>query len=170
MLLTVYRQEVRPFTDKQIELVTSFASQAVIAVENARLLSELRQRTDDLTERTADLTEALAQQTATSDVLKVISSFPGDLQPVFAAMLENAVRICDANFGNIFRWDGDALHLVATHNIPFAFAEFRKRSPFSPSPENPIGRMLMTKAVIHIDDLAADRAYAERQSTRRRRR
>ena len=98
-VIGIYRQEVRPFTDKQIELLTNFAAQAVIAIENARLLNELRQRTNDLTERTADLTEALEQQTATSEVLQVISSSPGDLQPVFASMLENAVRICDARFG-----------------------------------------------------------------------
>ena len=90
----LFRHEVRPFTDRQIELVKGFAAQAVIAIENARLLNELRQRTDDLTERTADLTEALEQQTATSEVLQVISSSPGDLEPVFATMLENAVRIC----------------------------------------------------------------------------
>ena len=127
---SIFRQEVRPFTDKQIELVKNFAAQAVIAIENARLLNELRQRT-----RLPDLTEALEQQTATSEVLQVISSSPGDLQPVFAAMLENAARICDANFGNIFRWDGDALHLVATHNTPPAFAEHRRRRAVSPEPE-----------------------------------
>ena len=103
------RQEVRSFTDKQIALVTSFAAQAVIAIENTRLLNELRQHTDDFT-------ESLEQQTATSEVLQAISSSPGDLQPVFASMLENAVRICDAKFGNIYRWDGDALHLAAAHN------------------------------------------------------
>jgi hypothetical protein len=122
---SVYRQKVHPFTDKQIELVKNFAAQAIIAIENARLLNELRQRTTDLTERTADLTEALERQTATSEVLQVISSSPGDLQPVFATMLENAVRICEAKFGNIYRWDGEALQLVATHNTPPAYAEER---------------------------------------------
>ena len=130
----IYRQEIRPFTDKQIEILKNFATQAVIAIENARLLNELRQRTTDLTERTADLTEALEQQTATSEVLQVISSSPGDLEPVFASMLENAVRICDATFGNIYRWDGEALHIVATHNTPPAFADDRRRSPYRPYP------------------------------------
>src|SRR5262249_29182536 len=123
-----------------------------IAIENARLLNELRQRT-------TDLSEALEQQTATSDVLQVISGSPGDLQPVFAAMLDKAARICDANFGNIFRWDGDALHLVATHNTPPAFVEHRGRVPFRPSQGNPIGNMLKANAAMHIADLAADERY-----------
>src|SRR5262249_46093108 len=127
-LFTLCRQEVRHFTDKQIVLVTHFAAQAVIAIENARLLNELRQRTADLTERTADLTEALEQQTATSEVLQVISSFPGGLDSVFQAMLEKAVRICNAKFGSILRWENEAAHLVATHNAPPAFAEARRRS------------------------------------------
>jgi hypothetical protein len=155
-VFSLYRQEVRPFNDKQIELVQNFAAQAVIAIENARLLNELRQRTDDLTQRTADLTESLEQQTATSDVLQVISSSPGDLQPVFEAILEKAVRICDAKFGTINRWDGEALHLVASHNLPPAFAEFRRRTPFRPGSGNPISRMLVTKTVSHIEDLARE--------------
>ena len=91
-------------------------------IENARLLNELRQRTDDLIERTVDLTEALEQQTATSDVLQVISSSPGDLEPVFTTRLENATRICDAKFGNVYLWDGDVLRLVAAHNTPPALS------------------------------------------------
>ncbi|MBO0717599.1 MAG: GAF domain-containing protein, partial [Rhizobiales bacterium] len=153
--LVIYRQEVRPFTEKQIELLKNFAAQAVIAIENARLLNELRQRT-------ADLSESLEQQTATSEVLKVISSSPGDLQPVFSAMLESAARLCDANFGNIFRWDGEVLHLVATYNTPAAFDEARRRSPLARGQDNPIGKMLATKTVLHVTDLAADERYIRR--------
>jgi class 3 adenylate cyclase/putative methionine-R-sulfoxide reductase with GAF domain len=160
--ITVYRQEVRPFGEKQIELLKNFAAQGVVAIENARLLNELRQRTDDLTERTSDLTEALAQQTATSDVLQVISSSPGDLEPVFTTMLENATRICDAKFGNVYLWDGDVLRLVAAHNTPPAFAESRKRAPFRPNPSHPFRRLVATKQVFHVPDVASLPAYNER--------
>ena len=147
--IVIYRREVRPFSDKQITLLTNFAAQAVIAIENTRLLNELRQRT-------TDLTKSLEQQTATSEVLSVISSSPGDLEPVFVAMLENAVQICGANFGNVYRWSADALHLVATHNTPPAFAEARRNSPFRPGPDTPTGRMVATKTVTHVADLAAE--------------
>jgi GAF domain-containing protein len=157
-VIVLCRTKVHPFTDKQIALVQNFAAQAVIAIENARLLNELRQRT-------TDLTEALEQQTATSNVLQVISSSPGNLEPVFATMLENAVRLCDAKFGSINSWDGEALHLVATHNVPPAFAEFRKRTPFRPGPGNPISQMLMTKTVIHFHNLATEQGYIDRDPT-----
>ena len=115
--IVIYRTEVQEFTDKQIELVQNFAAQAVIAIENTRLLNELRQRTDDLS-------ESLEQQTATSAVLKVISSSPGDLEPVFQAMLENATRICEANFGVLNLHGNGKARMAAMHNVPPAFAEF----------------------------------------------
>src|SRR5262245_44887622 len=114
--------------------------------------------------RTQELTESLEQQTATSDVLRVISSSPGDLQPVFEAMLENAVRICDAKFGNIYRWDGDAIVLVAAHNTPRAFAEYRHRSPQRADAENSIyGRMKETRTAIHVGDAATDQRYTQKR-------
>ena len=104
--ITVAGASPGAFSERQAGLLKTFAAQAVIAIENARLLNELRQRTDDLSQRTAELSESLEQQTATSEVLQAISSSPGDLQPVFATMLEKAVRICDAKFGNIYRAGG----------------------------------------------------------------
>ena len=152
------RQEVRPFTEKQIELVENFAAQAVIAIENARLLNELRQRT-------TDLTEALEQQTATSDILHVISSFPGDLEPVFATMLEKAVRICDASFGQLYRWNGEAFSLLATHNTPPTFLEYRRGSPhFVPDPGSAFGRIVATKTVVHVVDATSLESYVERSN------
>ena len=150
------RTEARPFEQKHIALLTTFADQAAIAIENVRLF-EAEQ------ERARELTESLEQQAATSEVLQVISDSPGDLQHVFTTILEKAVRICDANFGNLSRWDGEAFHLIAAHNTPPAFAELRKRSPSRPSPTLPFGRMLATKTAIHITDLATEDAYVERQ-------
>ena len=119
--IAIYRQEVRPFTDKQIELVQNFAAQAVIAIENTRLLNELRQRTDDL--------QSLEQQTATSEVLKVISSSPGELEPVFNAMLENATRICEAKFGMLllYRWTDGSTRVAALRRPP-ALLEYRSNA------------------------------------------
>src|SRR4029077_3194826 len=122
--LNVIRRDRGPLSDKQRELLRTFADQAGIAIENTRLFEAEQQRM-------RELTESLEQQTATSEVLQVISSSPGDLEPVFAAMLEKAVRICDATFGNIYRWQDGALHLVAAHNSPPALVEARRRLPLS---------------------------------------
>ena len=142
-VIAIYRQEVRPFTDKQIELVTNFASQAVIAIENTRLLNELR--------------EALEQQTATSEVLQVISSSPGELEPVFQAMLANATRICEAAFGSMLLGDGDPFRRVALHNAPQKFAEFSERSALMRSTDAPsLDQLVRTKQVVHVADLAVE--------------
>jgi signal transduction histidine kinase len=144
--ITIYRREVRPFTDKQIELVQNFAAQAVIAIENTRLLNELRQRTNDLS-------EALEQQTATSEVLKVISSSPGELEPVFEAMLANAVRICEARFGNLFLIDGDGCRWAAGMGTPPKLAGyFTERSLFRPTPGSHLDRVMRTKQMSHTAD------------------
>jgi GAF domain-containing protein len=155
-VFSLLRQEVRPFTDKQIELVQNFAAQAVIAIENARLLNELRQRT-------TDLSEALEQQTATAEVLQVVSSSPGDLEPIFGTMLEKAVRICNASFGNVQRWDGDTLQLVASHNTPPVFAEARQ-TPYRPDPALWFSRALTTKKVVQITDAASEKVFPERRN------
>ncbi|MFY9837970.1 MAG: GAF domain-containing protein [Xanthobacteraceae bacterium] len=153
-VIYIYRQEVRPFTDNQIALVQNFAAQAVIAIENTRLLNELRQRTDDLT-------ESLEQQTATSEVLKVISSSPGELEPVFNAMLENATRLCAAKFGTLYLREGDAFRAIAMHNVPPALAEVRRRDPLV-APGGTLSRLVNTKKVVHVPDTTADPAYIDR--------
>jgi transcriptional regulator with GAF, ATPase, and Fis domain len=136
--IAIYSTEVRPFTEKQIDLVKNFAAQAVIAIENTRLLNALRQRTDDLS-------EALEQQTATSEVLRVISSSAGELEPVFQAMLENAVRICEAKFGTMYRYDGDMFHPTAVLNAPPLLSEFlQQRGAFRPPSGTPLHRLLRT--------------------------
>ena len=142
----IYRQEVRPFTDKQIALVENFAAQAVIAIENTRLLNELRQRTDDLT-------ESLEQQTATSEVLSVISSSPGELEPVFQAMLENATRICDAKFGALLQYEDGRFCMSAGFNTPADLTEFnRQHGSFTPLPGSVLDSIVRTRAAARIDD------------------
>ena len=137
---------MRPFTDKQIELVKNFASQAVIAIENARLLNELR--------------ESLQQQTATADVLKVISSSPGDLEPVFRAMLEKATQICGAKFGVMFRFADGAFRAVSWLGSPPAYT-IEQPHIVSEHPHNPLTRIVSTKKPVHISDLTKERAYIE---------
>src|SRR5262249_50903532 len=137
----VYRQEVRPFTDKQIELVANFAAQAVIAIENARLLNELR--------------HSLERQTATSQVLQVISSSPGDLEPVFRTLLENATHICSAHFGVLHLSEGDVFRTVAFHNAPPEYVEAKKRDPvirYFP-PTSALTRLRETRQPVQIADI-----------------
>ena len=134
-VLAIYRREVRQFTDKQIELVKNFAAQAVIAIENTRLLNELRQRT-------TDLTEALEQQTATSEVLSVISSSPGRLEPVFQAMLENATRICGAKYGIMYRHNNGEFQPAAMYGVSQEVADYLTgRGTFRPPATRRSGRL-----------------------------
>ena len=156
---SVYRQNVRPFTDKQIELVKNFAAQAVIAIENARLLNELRQRTTDLTERTGDLTEALEQQTATADVLKVISRSKFDLQSVLDTLIETAARLCDANRALIFRRDGDLYHGAAFYNASPDLVEFIGDHPVMPGRHTITARVALERRIVHVADLQEDAEY-----------
>ena len=158
-VISIYRQEVRAFTDKEIALVLNFADQAVIAIENTRLLKELRQRT-------GDLTEALEQQTATSEVLRVISSSPGELAAVFQAMLDNAVRICEAKIGILFRYENGTYTAVATLGVTAAYAEYLNRGPIRPGPTTGLGRVASTKQTIHIVDTQVEQAYADREPFR----
>jgi GAF domain-containing protein len=154
-VISLVRRSVRPFTEKQIELVTTFADQAVIAIENVRLFDEVQART-------RELSEALEQQTATSEVLGVISSSPGELQPVFDAMLANAVRICDAKLGVLVLCEGDGFRYVAGHGTPPAYDELRQREPLiRPGPNAPLRRLVETKHVVHILDLLAEPARGQ---------
>jgi GAF domain-containing protein len=144
--ISVIRGAPGPLSDKQIAVLKTFAAQAVIAIENTRLLNELR--------------ETLERQTATSEVLGVISSSPGELKPVFEAMLASAVRICAAEFGVLFLSDGDGLRTGAMHNAPEALVEARHReSLYRPPPNTAIGRMVRTKGLVHIPDIMAEKDY-----------
>src|SRR6516165_4010436 len=146
--IVIYHQEVRPFSDKQVALLTNFAAQAVIAIENTRLLNELR--------------ESLQQQTATADVLKVISSSPGELELVFNALLENARRICEAKFGILFLCEGDGFRAAAMQNAPPALVEAYTHDVIRPPPDAPLGRVAATKQVAHVADIKTMQSYIDR--------
>ena len=159
-VLLLARKDVRPFTQNHIDLIDTFADQAVIAIETVRLLNDLRQRTDDLS-------ESLEQQTATSDVLKVISSSTGDMEPVFETLLANALRICEAKFGHILLYDGDSFQGTHLHDVPPAYRSFwEQHGRIRPNPNNALGQLSRTKQVIHIPDLMDGVAYREREPLR----
>jgi two-component system, NtrC family, sensor kinase len=146
-VILIYRLEVKPFSEKQIALVETFADQAVIAIENVRLFNETQ--------------EALERQTATSQVLQVISSSPGELEPVFNTMLESATRICEATFGNLWLREGNAFRAVAVHSKQ-SFADHLRRNPvldLCDNPGIPLDRLAKTKQVVHIPDLRTDQSY-----------
>ena len=147
------RFEVQPFTDKQIELAKTFAAQAVIAIENVRLFKETK--------------EALERQTATADILRVISSSPTDLQPVFDVMVQSAVRLCDGLFGGLFRFDGERIHFAAQHNFtPEGIEGVRRTFPVRPTRALGSGRAILSRAVVHIPDVEVDPEYAHQVMTR----
>ena len=153
------RRVVKPFTDKQIELVESFAAQVVIAIENARLLNDLRQRTDDLS-------EALEQQTATSEVLKVISSSPTNVQPVFDSIAESAVRLCNGQFSFVVRFDGKAMAFASSYGLSAeGLATFQSILPMPASEDTAAGRAISRRAVVEIPDVRADSALGARSQS-----
>ena len=158
-VIVLARNIVRPFTDAEIELVTTFADQAVIAIENVRLFDEVQART-------RELTEALEQQTATSAILRVISTSPTDVQPVFETIVRNAVALCGSLFANVFRFDGELLHFVASHNVGPDYVELlRAKYPMRPDSSQVSGRAVLTRSVVRLEDALADPDYDQRFPT-----
>jgi class 3 adenylate cyclase len=157
--IAVRRVEAKLFSGKEVELLSNFAAEAVIAIQNARLLTELRQRT-------ADLSESLEQQNATFEVLKVISSSPGKLEPVFRAILENATRICGAKIGILFRFDNGTFTAVATLGVTPEYKAYLNQGPVRAGPGTGLGRVAAGEQTVHIIDTLAEQAYADREPLR----
>jgi two-component system, NtrC family, sensor kinase len=158
--ILIRRAEVQPFTDRQIELLQIFADQAVIAIENVRLFTELQEKNRALTQAHAQVTESLEQQTATSEILRVISSSPTDVQPVFDTIVESAARLCDGIFSTLASFDGELIRLVATHNwTPTALDAARRVFPARPSRAMVSGRAILERTVVHVPDVELDREY-----------
>ena len=154
-LLLISRKRVQPFNKRHVDLATTFANQAVIAIENARLFDEVQARS-------RELAESLEQQTATSEVLQVISASPGELEPVFQKMLENATRVCGAKFGTMNLVEGDVVRRVASYNVPFAYADAPETQTYRPHSKSSLGQVIRTKQVVHTADLRTNPAYLER--------
>ena len=159
-LINIRRTEVRAFSDRQIALLKTFADQAVIAIENVQLFQELQARN-------RDLTEALEQQTATSEVLKVISRSTFDLEPVLQTLVENAARLCRANAGTIWRFDGELLRLAGAYNVPADYKDFLDRNPIRPGRGTTSGRVALERRVVHTPDILDDPEYEFAEAARR---
>src|SRR5262245_6012361 len=151
--ILIRRKEVRAFSDKQIRLLQTFADQAVIAIENARLLKELETRN-------AELTDSLARQTATSEVLRAISQSPTDVQPVFDTIVRSAVRLCDGLYGFFSRFDGELIHVAAHHNYtPEGLRALHEKYPLRPNRQLVTGRAILTRTIVHVEDALEDPEY-----------
>jgi GAF domain-containing protein len=158
--IALRRTELQLFTDRQVALLQTFADQAVIAIENVRLFTELQERNRAVTQAHAQVTESLEQQTATAEILRAISSSPTDVQPVFDAIVKSAVRLCDARHGAVFNFDGDLVHLVAHHNFSETELEgFCKQYPMRPTRAHISGRAILSGSVVQIPDVALDPEY-----------
>jgi GAF domain-containing protein len=161
-VFVLYRFRVEPFTDRQIALLETFADQAVIAIENVRLFTELQEKNRALTEAHAQVTEALEQQTTTSDILRVISSSPTDTQPVFDAIVRSAVRLCDGLHGTAVRFDGELMHLAAGYNYTLEVERVLGQAfPMRPSPRTMSGRAILSRDVVQVEDALEDADYTQ---------
>jgi signal transduction histidine kinase/ActR/RegA family two-component response regulator len=158
-VISIWRREVRPFSDEQIALLNIFANQAVIAIENARLFQELQARN-------REITEALEQQTATAEILRAISSSPSDALPVFETIVRNAVALCGSLFANVFRFDGELLHYVASHNTGPSYIELlQMKYPMRPDVSQISGRVILSKSIVRVEDARSDPNYDQRFPT-----